>query len=663
MCSLLKLALNNNELKLVLMETSTIHFLYHQYDNVFYVGRIDLAKILLQQGAIVNTHDYCGWSPLHEACNFGNTEMVHLLLEYGANVNDPGGEHCCGVTPLHDAVQNEHYSCVKLLIEFGGNPFLKYKNNESSIDLAKELISEAEELKCSNERMDKLSNILELLLACRIEDHKPNPLNLNPLHKKRSSVREDSPPPLLPECSCPVKSQSWLVEDMGYRSKRSRISPRSKSKPTSSRKDLDPYKVISSPHRTKQTPNRKPGCKQKKLEVKKSCKKVKLENSNSPIDLTDSNISMEESVSCDSFSFFGANVANKPSAPFFEIPSYQLISSPSPPDHLSEPPRSAGSVTPRVEVLSIQEVKRTKEVHSVQEVKRVKVTIEKDQIKIPCQTNQTIQWLSDEASKRYSSLRGIKPLLQLTDKDGALLMPMDLISEVLSNEEEIIGRVESWDLPSLRDRYKQYCATHGVNVYERLLVLLPDLAIENELNLSNKMIPSAELGHLFKCISAQGHLTKLDLSSNMIGDDAVKKLANSLCNLYTLQYLVLSCCNISFKGITAVLTQLVTQQSAKKPLQSLVHLDLSFNFICGDGGRALSQFLTHTPNLLVLKLESCGLENCSEFNLLSQSICHLYALKELSLIFNQITENNTNILLSSLSSRVTLNLSHSNVNT
>ena len=623
------------------------------------VGRVDLAKILLQQGAIVNTHDYCGWSPLHEACNFGHTEMAHLLLEYGANVNDPGGEHCCGITPLHDAVQNEHYSCVKLLVEFGANPFLRYKNNESSIDLAKEQMSEAEELKCSNERMDKLSNILELLLACRVEDHRPNPLNLNPLHKKRSSVREDSPPPLLPECSSPVKTQSWLVEDMGYRSKRVRMSPRCTSKPAPSRKGLDPYKVLSSPHKTKLTPNRKLGYKQKKHEVKKSCKKVKLDNSNSPIDLTDSNASID-SVSYDSFAFFGANVANTPSAPFLEIPSYQLNHSPSSPDHLSDPPRSAGSVTPRVEVLSIQEVKRAKEVHSVQEVKRVKVTIENDQIKIPCQTNRTIQWLSDEASKRYSSLRGIKPLLQLTDRDGALLMPMDLISEVLSNEEEIIGRVESWDLPSLRDRYKQYCATHGVNLYERLLALLPDLAIENELNLSNKMIPPTELGHLFRCISAQGHLTKLDLSSNMIGDDTVRKLGNSLCNLYTLQSLVLSCCNISCKGITAVLTQLVTQQSTKKPLQSLVHLDLSFNFICGDGGRVLSQFITHTPNLIVLKLESCGLENCSEFSLLSQSICQLHALEELSLIFNKLTECNTNILLRSLSSRVTLNLSHSN---
>ncbi|KAI6649761.1 S-adenosyl-L-methionine-dependent tRNA 4-demethylwyosine synthase-like [Oopsacas minuta] len=600
-------------------------------------GRVHMAKILLKQGAIVNTHDYCGWSPLHEACNFGNTEMALLLLEYGANVNDPGGEHCHGITPLHDAVQNEHYSCVKLLIEFGANPFLRYKNNETVIDIAKELVSEAEDLNCSNKEMDKINKIFNLLLACKVENHKPNPLNLNPFHKKCRSTREDSPPPLLPVTSSPVNTQPWLVEDMGYRNKRTRMSPKAKSKPTSSHDNLSPYKVISP---RKQTPKKK-AVKQKKTVEMKSSKKLKL--SYSPSDIIDPNlssISLEDYHSCDSFTFFGANVANTPTPltnfPIIPVPEYKIAHSS--PDHLSEP-TSANSMFIRTENMSIQEVKR------------VKVTIENDLIKIPCLPNKTIQWLCEEASKRYSSLRGIKPLLQLTDKDGALLMAMDSISAILTNDEEIIGRVESWDLPSLRDRYQQYCTTQGVTVYERLLGLLPDLAIENELNLSNKMIPSVELGHLFKCLSAQGHLTKLDLSSNKIGDECMKILATSLRNLNTLQCLILGCCNISCKGVTAILTQIVTQQTANKPLNNLMHLDMSFNFICGDGGRALSQFLTHMPNLVFLKLESCGLDICTDFSLLSRSICELRSLKDLSLIFNKISESDINILLQSLSNQ------------
>ena len=53
------------------------------------------------------------------------SEVVKLLLLFGANVNDPGGDHCGNVTPLHDASQNGHFETVKLLISGGANPLIK----------------------------------------------------------------------------------------------------------------------------------------------------------------------------------------------------------------------------------------------------------------------------------------------------------------------------------------------------------------------------------------------------------------------------------------------------------------------------------------------------------------------------------------------------------
>ena len=602
-----------------------------------------MARILLKQGAVVNTRDNCGWTPLHEACNFGNTEMALVLLEYGASVNDPGGQHCQGITPLHDAVENEHYSCVKLLVEFGADPFLKNKSNESAVDIARTVV-EAKDCSIDQQRINK--KILELLSSCPANTYSSKPLSvgLNPLHKKRTPAL-DSPPPLVPECSSPVNSQSWLVEDMGYKHKRIRMSPRFKSVRRSSPERLEPY-ILKSPVKPSHRARKQTKHKQRRS-AKPSVNKLKL--SATPVrDSNTSVLSLEDTLSSDSFAFFGACVANEP-IPSVHVQEYELAHSS--PDRLSER-CSASNVSTRLS-----------EVKLCQDVKRVKVTIESDQIKIPCQGGQTISWLCEEASKRYCSLRGIKPLLQLTDRSGALLMPMDRISDILSNEEEVMGRVESWDLPSLRDRYKQYCTTHGVTVCERLVALLPDLAIENELNLSNRMLPSSELTHLFKCISAQCHLARLDLSSNMIGDEAVKVLACSLCNLTSLLCLSLSCCSISCRGVTSLLTQIVTQQGAvREPLQGLLQLDMSFNFICGDGGRALSQFLAHTPNLQSLRLESCGLENCTEFLLLSQSIGRLQYLKELSLIFNKIKESNIAVLLRSLpgNGQVNLKLSHNN---
>ena len=51
------------------------------------------------------TYTAIGWTPLHEACNYGHKRVVLLLLKHGANVNAKGMD---GDTPLHDAVINVH---------------------------------------------------------------------------------------------------------------------------------------------------------------------------------------------------------------------------------------------------------------------------------------------------------------------------------------------------------------------------------------------------------------------------------------------------------------------------------------------------------------------------------------------------------------------------
>ena len=35
----------------------------------------------------MNVQDYAGWTPLHEACGTGNTEVGELLLQHGADAN------------------------------------------------------------------------------------------------------------------------------------------------------------------------------------------------------------------------------------------------------------------------------------------------------------------------------------------------------------------------------------------------------------------------------------------------------------------------------------------------------------------------------------------------------------------------------------------------
>ena len=115
----------------------TIHFV--SGETVLHIAAINgdyhLAKTSIEKGVSVHSRDYCGWQPLHEACNHGNLAIVELLLDRGADVNDPGGPHCRGMTPLHDAVQNDHIDVVKLLVSRGASVNRRNKDGQTPLDI------------------------------------------------------------------------------------------------------------------------------------------------------------------------------------------------------------------------------------------------------------------------------------------------------------------------------------------------------------------------------------------------------------------------------------------------------------------------------------------------------------------------------------------------
>ena len=71
---------------------------------------------MLSKHAIPNTRDNAGWTPLHEACNHGYIEIVEMLVDAGADINDRGGVQCGGITPLNDATQWGHVNIVRYLV-------------------------------------------------------------------------------------------------------------------------------------------------------------------------------------------------------------------------------------------------------------------------------------------------------------------------------------------------------------------------------------------------------------------------------------------------------------------------------------------------------------------------------------------------------------------
>ena len=67
----------------------------------------DEARVLLEDGAEVNSGSSLNTTPLHHAADKGNDDLVRLLLEFGAEVEIHGER---GVTPLHWATQRQRWA-------------------------------------------------------------------------------------------------------------------------------------------------------------------------------------------------------------------------------------------------------------------------------------------------------------------------------------------------------------------------------------------------------------------------------------------------------------------------------------------------------------------------------------------------------------------------
>jgi len=79
-------------------------------------GMFELVKILVEHGAHVNQPDDIGNTPLHYAVDMGNTETVRFLISSKANVNALNRLH---MTPLHTAIKLKLSAIEEILRQNG----------------------------------------------------------------------------------------------------------------------------------------------------------------------------------------------------------------------------------------------------------------------------------------------------------------------------------------------------------------------------------------------------------------------------------------------------------------------------------------------------------------------------------------------------------------
>ena len=98
-------------------------------------------------------------APIVCAAENGDAELVHILLEYGANPN----WCCCScVTALHRAIIKEHVDVVCLLLSNGADVSINYDGQMSTLQLARrvgnkdivEIITESETKTEENSRYE-----------------------------------------------------------------------------------------------------------------------------------------------------------------------------------------------------------------------------------------------------------------------------------------------------------------------------------------------------------------------------------------------------------------------------------------------------------------------------------------------------------------------------
>lgn len=86
-------------------------------------GRLDVAKWLLDRGALATQPDKNGYHPIHWAAKDGHLAIVELLVKQHKAFLDARGEY--GRTSLHMASYNFRQDMTALLLDFGADPNAK----------------------------------------------------------------------------------------------------------------------------------------------------------------------------------------------------------------------------------------------------------------------------------------------------------------------------------------------------------------------------------------------------------------------------------------------------------------------------------------------------------------------------------------------------------
>lgn len=97
-------------------------------------GFLQIVKLLIANGAHLESTDSSGYTPLHLACETDRSDIVRALLQGRANPTTRNEK--TGWSPLHVAAFHGRLDAVKILLEFGAPSQPRALNNSTPADIA-----------------------------------------------------------------------------------------------------------------------------------------------------------------------------------------------------------------------------------------------------------------------------------------------------------------------------------------------------------------------------------------------------------------------------------------------------------------------------------------------------------------------------------------------
>ncbi|XP_029443076.1 tonsoku-like protein [Rhinatrema bivittatum] len=283
---------------------------------------------------------------------------------------------------------------------------------------------------------------------------------------------------------------------------------------------------------------------------------------------------------------------------------------------------------------------------------RVRVRVQDNVFLIPIphsgSETRPVSWLAEQASQRYYQTCGLLPRLTLK-KEGALLAPQDLILHVLQSNEEVLAEVHSWDLPPLAERYRKACQSLAVAEHRLVLKALEQQESNSSFTLLNFALRQKNLTPLLRALKLQTSIRHLELSGNCIDDTMAEELLATVATMPNLTLLNLSSNQITHEGLKKFCP--AADISSESTFKNLEELNLSINPL----GDACSQFLASLirscPVLSTLRLQACGLtaKFLQHYRLLlANAFKGAVHLKTLALSYNALGSTGVELILKSL---------------